>query len=166
MEVGCWIHLCQKLAQPSEETLLYSETNTFRGTDNFLTREISTTEQNYWGISTNKNVLSSIESRLLGDETRWVLLSKAPVLLYYFFVWNTPPGKRVLHVVMYILKKKKCKERQAAHRSLKLVWNLWKPSTYWYCPIEEYSFRDFTIEKLNDDFISIRGPWLCQYKYT
>ena len=106
VEVGCWIHLRQKLAQPSEETLLYSETNTFRGTHNFLTREISTTEQNYWGISTNKNALSSVESRLLGDETRWVLLSKAPVLLYYFFVWNTSPGQRVLHVIMYILKRK------------------------------------------------------------
>ena len=114
----------------------------------------------------NKKTLSSVESRLLGDETRWVLLSKAPVLLYYFFVWNTPPGKRVLHVIMYILKKKNCKERQAAHLSLKPVWNIWKPSTYWYWFIEEYSFRDSTLEKLTDDFIGIRGPWLCQHKYT
>ena len=30
------------------------------------------------------------------------LLSKAPVALYYFFVWNT---KRMLYVIMYILKK-------------------------------------------------------------
>ena len=73
------------------------------------------------GLICNKNALSSVDSRLLGDETRWVLLSKAPVLLYYFFVWNTPPGKRVLHVIMYILQKKNCKERQTAHLSLKPV---------------------------------------------
>ena len=114
----------------------------------------------------NKNALSSGKSRLLGDETRLVLLSKTPVLLYYFFVLNTLPGKRVLHVIMYILKKKNCKERQAAHLSLKPVWNLWTPSTYWYCFIEEYSFRDFILEKLNDVFIGVRGLWLCQYKYT
>ena len=105
----------------------------------------------------NKNALSSVKSRLLGDETRLVLLSKTPVLLYYFFVLNTPPGKRVLHVIMYILKKKNCKERQAAHLSLKPVWNLWKPSTYWYCFIEEYSFRDSTLQ-LNDDFHRYQGP--------
>ena len=44
----------------------------------------------------NKNALSSVESRALGV--------KPPELLYYFFVWNT---KRVLYVIMYILKKYK-----------------------------------------------------------
>ena len=44
----------------------------------------------------NKNALSSGKSRLLGV--------KPPVLLYYFFVWNT---KRVLYVIMSILKKYK-----------------------------------------------------------
>ena len=42
----------------------------------------------------NKNPLSSVESRLFEDEFS---LSKAPMLLYYFFVWNT---KRVLYVIM------------------------------------------------------------------
>ena len=46
----------------------------------------------------NKNVLRSVESRLLEDK---FLLSKAPVLLYYFFVWNT---RRVLYVILYIIK--------------------------------------------------------------
>ena len=55
-------------------------------------------------------------------------------------------------------KSKNCKERKAAHLSLKPVWNLWKPSTYWYCSIEEYSFRDSTLEKLNDDFYRYQGP--------
>ena len=40
----------------------------------------------------NKNALSSVESRLLGDKFYCQL-----VLLCYFFVWNT---KRVLYVVM------------------------------------------------------------------
>ena len=46
--------------------------------------------------NSNKNALSSVESRVLGV--------KQPGLLYYFFVWNT---KRVLYVIMYILKKYK-----------------------------------------------------------
>ena len=47
----------------------------------------------YLQLKINKNALSSVESRLLGD----ILLPKAPVLLHYFFIWNT---KRVLYVIM------------------------------------------------------------------
>ena len=45
----------------------------------------------YIHITCNKNVLSSVESRLLGAYGAWrkVLLSKAVVLLCYFFVLNT-----------------------------------------------------------------------------
>ena len=40
------------------------------------------------------------------------MLSKAPVLLYYFFVWNT---KRVLYVIMYTQKVEKIARRDKPH---------------------------------------------------
>ena len=36
-------------------------------------------------------------------------------------------------------------------------WSLWSPFAYCYCSSEENSFRDFTLQKLNNDFY--------QYKY-
>ena len=59
-----------------------------------------------------KNARNSVESRLLEDEFCCLL-----VLLCYFFVWNT---NRVLYVIMY-LRRKNCKERQAAHLSFRPV---------------------------------------------
>ena len=38
------------------------------------------------------------------------------------------------------------------------LWNLWKPSTYWCCSIEENSFRDFTLKTLNDDVYRYQEP--------
>ena len=46
----------------------------------------------YLQLKINKNALSSVSLACLE-----ILLSKAPVLLYYFFIWN---AKRVLYVIM------------------------------------------------------------------
>ena len=72
----------------------------FLGGQTLLSRmDFSLRLTTYIRITFSKNALSSVESRLLGAHgvLRKVLLSKAVVLLCYFFVLNT---KRVLYVIM------------------------------------------------------------------
>ena len=71
----------------------------FLGGQTFSRLAFSLRLTTYIHITCNKNALSSVESPLLGAHgaLRRVLLSKAVVLLCYFFVLNT---KRVLYVIM------------------------------------------------------------------
>ena len=71
----------------------------FLGGQTFSRLAFSLRLTTYIHITFSKNALSSVESRLLGAHgaLRKVLLSKAVVLLCYFFVLNT---KRVLYVIM------------------------------------------------------------------
>ena len=64
--------------------------NFFGGQTLFFRLAFSLRLTTYIHITCNKNVLSSVESRLLGAHgaCRKVLLSKAVVLLCYFFVLN------------------------------------------------------------------------------
>ena len=108
---------------------------------------------NFSGVEfyTNKNALSSIESRLLGD--KFCCQRRRCCYITFLFEYKTSVTCHKVNTQ----KIKNCKERQL---SLKPVWNLWKPSTYWYCSIEEYSFRDFTLKKLNSDFYRYQGPMI------
>ena len=80
----------------------------------------------YIHITWNKNVLSSVESRLLGAHGAWrkVLLSKAVVLLRYFFVLNI---KRVLCHNVNTQNVKVAARRDEPHIQLSFtpVWNIW-----------------------------------------
>ena len=75
--------------------LVIAKAGIFFGGQTFSRLAFSLRLTTYLHITCNKNVLSSVESRLLGAHGAWrkVLLSKAVVLLCYFFVLNI---KRVL----------------------------------------------------------------------
>ena len=97
--------------------------------------------------SMNKNVLSSVSLACLG--INFVVKGAGTVILLFRLKFKTS-------VICH---------NENTEKLLTPVWNLWKPSTYLYCSSEENSFRDFTLKNWTMIFISIRSPWLCQYKY-
>ena len=97
----------------------------------------------------NKNALNSIESCLLGDNfccQRRLLFRleyKTIVICHNVNTQNVKIARR---------------DRPHILASNQPVWNLWKPSTYWYCSIEENSFRYFTLKTLNNDVYRYQEP--------
>ena len=98
----------------------------------------------------NKNALSSVESRLLGD------------LLYYFFVWNTKPSSIICHNVntQKVKIARKDLKPQTGVKPLKTIYIL--ILLHWGVLFQGF----YTPKNWTMIFIGIRGPWLCQYKYT
>ena len=108
----------------------------------------------------NKNAHSSVESHLLEDKfccqrrpccyTTFRLENQTSVLCHNV---NTQNAKIARRDRPLILASNRCEIFENLLHTL-----------YWYY-FSENSFRDFTLKNRTMIFISIRSPWICQYKY-
>ena len=108
----------------------------------------------------NKNAHSSVESHLLEDKfccqrrpccyTTFRLENQKSVLCHNV---NTQNAKIARRDRPLILASNRCEIFENLLHTL-----------YWYY-FSENSFRDFTLKNRTMIFISIRSPWICQYKY-